>query len=179
MCYSISMSYKLTKEKYLNDDELNRLVHILTKFQESNPRDTTLIWLALHTGARAGEVLDVRLTDLDLSQKSVYIRGTKGSDDRDIPLPHWLFKKLLALIPGHDDRLFPISYIRFSQIWGEYRPVKKKLHALRHTFAVNLYRKSKDIRLLQLALGHRNWNNTMIYAAYQYKTDELRRVLMT
>lgn len=170
--------YKLTKEKYLHDDEQVELKRILERFEAKFPRDTALIWLGLHSGARATELLNIKFADLDELRRTVYIRGIKKSDDRDMPLPDWLFKKLLVLEPGSDGRIFPISYQRLHQIWGDYRPVKKKFHSLRHTFAINLYRKSKDIKLLQMALGHRNWNNTMIYADYQYKTDELKRVLL-
>ena len=37
-------------------------------------------------------------------------------------------------------------------------------HTFRHTFATNLYQKSKDIRLVQKALGHRSIQTTQIYA---------------
>ena len=36
-------------------------------------------------------------------------------------------------------------------------------HTLRHTFATDLYRQTKDIRLVQKALGHADVSTTMIY----------------
>ena len=75
-------------------------------------------------------------------------------------------------------RIFPISYIRFHQIWDKYRPCHKKLHSLRHTFAIRLYKKTKDIRLVQFALGHRNIANTMIYADYVYSQEELKKLIL-
>jgi integrase/recombinase XerD len=36
-------------------------------------------------------------------------------------------------------------------------------HMLRHTFATELYRQTKDIRLEQKALGHADLSTTMIY----------------
>ena len=80
--------------------------------------------------------------------------------------------------PDLQKHLFPISYPRLVQIWQHYRPVHKKFHSLRHTFAIELYKKTKDIRLLQMALGHRNIANTMIYADYVYSQTELRRLLL-
>ncbi len=169
--------YELTKKKYLLDEEQAELLRILDKYKDECFRDTTIIWLALHCGGRATEILNVTTEDLDMHGQSVFIHGLKGSDNRDIPLPPWLFKRLVKLAPA-EGRIFPFTYNRFLQIWQLFRPVKKKLHALRHTFAINLYRKTKDIRLLQVALGHRSWSNALIYAQYQYKNDELRRAIL-
>ena len=41
--------------------------------------------------------------------------------------------------------------------------LRKKPHALRHTFAMDLYRETKNIRLVQKALGHSDLSTTMIY----------------
>lgn len=169
--------YELNKTKYLLDDERAQLHETLERFHSTNLRDTTLIHLALHTGARACELLALGPENLCHSEKAVFIKANKGSDDREIPLPAWLFDRLAAL-PVAGGRFFPITYVRFYQIWCDWRPVKKKLHALRHTFAIWLYRKTKDTRMVQVALGHRSWANTMIYANYQYKTADLRRAML-
>jgi site-specific recombinase XerD len=73
--------------------------------------------------------------------------------------------------------IFDISYKRLHQVWQEWKPVNKKLHSLRHTFAMNLYKKSKDLRLVQTAMGHRSINSTMIYQEYEYTTQEYRKYL--
>lgn len=169
--------YELKKEKYLSDAEQLALNSTLEKFQDKDSRNCTLLWLALHTGARASELLNITASDLDFAEETVYIKGLKDSDDREIPLPPWLFKRVKALAPDVG-RVFPISYPRFHQIWLDYRPAKKKLHSLRHTFAINFYRREKDILILKVALGHRSLANTMIYSQYQYKTSELRRAIL-
>jgi integrase/recombinase XerC len=169
--------YELTKAKYLLDEEVEHLTSTLTRFQNTDARNCTLIWLALLTGGRASELLALTPNDLDHAEKSVFIRGLKGSRDRELPIPPWLFNKLTELTP-EDGRLFPITYVRFYQIWCEYRPVKKKLHALRHTFAITLYRKTKDLHLIQQALGHKSVSNTLIYSQFQYRMPELRRAMV-
>jgi integrase/recombinase XerC len=158
---------------------VDRLQHILQSFQDKDPRNCTLLWLLLHTGGRAQEILNLRGEDLNPFDRTVFIRGIKGSNDREIPLPDWLFERLSRLVPsGPSAMVFPITYNRLRQIWELYRPVHKKLHALRHTFAIRLYKKTRDIRLLQVALGHRNITNTMIYADYTYSQEELRRLIL-
>lgn len=180
--------YELTREKYLSDNEQAALHATLDKFETREPRNVTLLRLALATGGRASELLAITCADLDYENRTVRLVGLKGSHTREIPLKPKLFHalKLLAeaeYLPKVETHaasevpVFAIGYQRFYRIWLEYRPVKKKLHSLRHTFAINLYRKTKDLRLCQMALGHKCWTNTMIYASYQYKTEELRKII--
>lgn len=187
-----TIRYAINKNKYLLEPEVLRLESLLEKSAEQSPkdlsdtteRDTLLLWLGLKTGGRASELLALRKNDLNPYDKTVFIRGIKGSNDRELPLNKWLFDRLYAyseLLPtsgeGAGD-LFPIGYHRFRQIWDWYRPAPKKLHALRHTFAIRLYQKTKDLRLVQVALGHRNITNTMVYADYVYSQQELRKLIL-
>lgn len=169
--------YTLNKNKYLLDPEVERLEHILSSFQDKDSRNCLMIELALRTGARAQEILNLTPGDLNDHDESVFFRGLKGSNDRELPVKSKLYARLRAL-PTSEDRLFPISYHRLWQVWELYRPIPKKFHALRHTFAIRLYRKTKDIRLVQVALGHRNITNTMIYAEYVYSQQELKKLIL-
>ncbi len=171
--------YALNKNKYLLPDELLRLEKLLKDNLEKDPRNSLVLMIALKTGARAQEVLNLKKSSLNLYEETVFIEGLKGSNDREIPLMPSLFKKLHSYsqtVPAQD--LFPISYNRLRQIWDLYRPAHKTFHSLRHTFAIQLYKKTKDIRLVQVALGHRNVMNTMIYADYVYSQTELRKLIL-
>ena len=174
---SSAKRYSLNRNKYLLDSELERLDHILGSFIEKDPRNCLLISLGLHTGARAQELLNLTVEDLNDQDESVFIRGLKGSNDRELPLKKDLYRGLRTKL-SPTGRLFPISYHRLYQVWHQYRPVPKKFHSLRHTFAIRLYRKTKDLRLVQVALGHRNITNTMIYAEYVYSQQELRKLIL-
>lgn len=170
-------NYALNKNKYLLEPERSKLEYLLKSHAQTDARNCLLLLLGLHTGARAQELLNLTWDDLNSSDESIYIRGIKGSNDREIPLNAWMFKNLQRL-PHTGEDMFPISYNRLRQIWQLYRPVDKKFHALRHTFAIGLYQKTKDIRLVQVALGHRSITNTMIYADYIYTRDELRKLIL-
>lgn len=171
--------YQLNKNKYLLEPEVERLESILSTYENKDSRDCLLIQLALRTGGRAQELLNLVKDDLNVYDEAVFIRGLKGSNDREIPLPPELFKRLKKFAETTSTaRVFDISYSRFRQIWEFYRPVPKKLHALRHTFAIRLYKKTKDLRLVQVALGHRNITNTMVYADYVYSQNELKRLIL-
>jgi site-specific recombinase XerD len=177
-----SKPYSLNKNKYLLDFEYDRLIHILSSFEDRDFRNVLMLRMALSTGARATELLNLKVKDLDQKSKSVFIYGIKGSNDREIPLEQKFFNHILKFITTNDleaqAKVFNISYPRLVQIWLNYRPVHKSFHALRHTFAIRLYKKTRDIRLLQFALGHRNIANTMIYADYVYSQEELRKLIL-
>lgn len=172
--------YALNKNKYLLDPEVEKLEFVLAKGFTENPRDTLLLELALKTGARATELLELRHADLNSYDKTLFIRGIKNSNDRELPLAPKLFDRLVeySLTVDRKEGLFPIGYHRLRQVWDWYRPTPKKFHSLRHTFAIRLYRKTKDIRLVQVALGHRNITNTMIYADYVYSQQELKKLIL-
>ena len=174
-----SKPYAMNKNKYLLDPEFERLEILLKRYIIKDRRNCLLLYLAMHTGARAQEILNLKKEDLNVYDQSVFIHGIKGSNDREIPLPEWLFDYLeLYSKDVEGDILFNITYHRLRQIWEEYRPVQKKFHCLRHTFAIRLYKKVKDLRLLQIALGHRNISNTMIYADFVYSQNEMRKLIL-
>lgn len=173
-----STRYSLNKNKYLLEPELEKLNSLLDSHMDSDMRNCLLLKLALKTGARAQELLNLKKIDINNYEKSILIHGIKGSNDREIPIKADVFFQLKKYAEGIESQsLFPISYSRLRQIWEFYRPVPKKFHCLRHTFAIQVYKKTKDIRLLQVALGHRNVMNTMIYADYIYSAQELKRLI--
>lgn len=168
---------RLTKAKYLLDHEYKRLVEITDTYMKDNPRDCLLLKVAMETGARAQEVLNIRLGDLN--DGSVYIHGLKGSNDRELPLRKTVYNGLLKLQKEHGgERIFTITYPRLDQIWRKYRPVPKKFHALRHTFALRVYKKTNDINIVKAALGHKSIVNTQIYMDYVHTQKELRKAIL-
>lgn len=172
-------AYGINKNKFLLDPEYDHLQLLLQRYLFQDKRNCLLLYVAMHTGARASEILQMTKEDLNRYDQSLFIHGIKGSNDREIPLPKQLFEHLEDYADDiKTERLFPISYHRLRQVWEHYRPVKKKFHCLRHTFAIRVYKKVKDIRLLQIALGHRNITNTMIYADFVYSQTEMRKLIL-
>lgn len=160
----------LTRDKFLTPEELEHLKKFASDLKN---RDHVLIQLAIATGARASELLAIRSKDLVEGKSAVYIYGLKGSRDRQLPIPKSLFHALKRL----GDVPFAITYSRWHQIWENYAPNKKKFHSLRHTFAINLYKAKRDLILVQMALGHKDILNTMVYLEYVYSQEELEKKL--
>ncbi len=163
------MNYELKRDKFLTVPELETLKSIVSRFPS---RDTALITLAMYTGARANELLGVTLADFDDATESVFIKGAKGSKDRCIPLPSDVYTLVKYYIP------FNIKYRRLAQIWDMYKPVDKSFHSLRHTFAIELYKRTKDIKLVQICLGHKSITSTQVYQDFVYEQNEMRRLLV-
>lgn len=158
----------LTRAKYLTMAESAHLMAIILKESDKNPRNSLLLLLMLKGGLRPQETLNLTWDDVDFINHRIFVKTLKGGKDRYIPIKGLTLECFRIL--GCDKsvtmagRVFEITYSRFVKIWHSFRPVKKKLHSLRHTFAVNLYRASNyDVKLVQQALGHRNLTTTQIY----------------
>jgi integrase len=165
-------SNTLTYKKLLTDSELDEL----WMFLKRENRDQLIIELALLTGARASELLSLRADDFSVEESEVYIKASKNSNDRSLPIPKALLVAIVdQALPGKP--VFPISYDRLYQVWQHFKPGPKKFHSLRHTFATKLYDKTKDIRLVQIALGHKAINNTLIYAAFVDSKKKMKGAL--
>lgn len=170
------MRYSINRHKYLSNQEFEyinaRVIHNVT-------RDALIIRLALATGGRAQELLNLTHRDLDKVNNSVFIRGLKNSLDRDIPVDKALFDALMthsSLIKT--ERLFAIGYDRLDDIWKLWTPNKDKtFHSLRHTFAIHLYKRTKDLMLVKAALGHVSISNTVVYMEHIMSTEVLKGIL--
>lgn len=169
------MSYQLSHDKYLTETE-EKFLRARLEGEDEPLRLYFEVLLA--TGCRPSEALDLHSFDLVDDTHSVKITGLKDSLDREIGLEPNLFARLKAHAKAQpSSRLFTTGIRNYRAHWHRIRPVKKKLHGLRHTFAVRLYLKTKDIKLVQYALGHKNIQNTMIYTELD-QSERLRSALV-
>ncbi len=170
----------MNRLKYLSDDEAKTFETFLFDRMKYNKRECLLFLLAMKTGARASELLAITKQDLDIPNRTVFIKGMKGSNDREIPIQYQLFQMLYTYAhrDGATDLVFPISYDRWYQLWLTWRPVKKSPHCLRHTAAIQLYKKTRDLKLVSTWLGHRSMSSTEVYSKYVYNQEEMRKAIL-
>jgi len=170
--------HSVNKLKYLTPIEVVELETRLANGKRKEFRNLVMIELLLRTGMRSSEMLLLRPMDLYLETESIQVATIKGGKDREIPIPQVLFKKVKSMATGERDQpIFPIAQRTLQGIWYEIRPVRKKLHSLRHTYAYNLYKRHKDLLLCKRALGHRSINSTMVYQEEYYQQADLNRLL--
>ena len=161
------------------------VTQILTCTQ--NLKHKCLLATVYSCGLRVGEVLNLRLPDIDSNRMLVHVRMSKGRKDRYVRLGHSNLALLRAYYREHTPRdyLFegpsggPYSSSSIRKILG--RSVRKAgirksvtPHTLRHSYATHLLELGVDIRYIQAMLGHRRPETTMIYTHISsHKVSEL------
>jgi len=160
----------------LNNQERAALLSQPNKKARTGLRDLAMIRLMLNAGLRSSEVLNILVEDIDWISGKLIIRHGKENKDRIM----WLNEDDLEIIKEWKE-IKPSSPILFTtlkrkKINDRYlrAMVKRRAkrtditkdvhpHLLRHTFATDLLRSTKNIRLVQKALGHASLSSTMIY----------------
>ncbi|WP_297691274.1 tyrosine-type recombinase/integrase [uncultured Eudoraea sp.] len=154
-------------------------VHFEDGFEGS--RDRLIIELLYTTGIRRAELINLRLKDIELSQKTIKVLG-KRNKERIIPLLDStinLFKKYLdermklesikerdyvflskSGIKIYETLVYRIINGYFSKVSSK---VKKSPHILRHTFATHLLNKGADLNSVKELLGHASLASTQVY----------------
>jgi site-specific recombinase XerD len=165
------------------------LAAIPTKDGSVASRDRVMFTLLFHTGIRLGSLVQLRVCDVRLKERTLRTNGKSGTE-QSVYLKSSLRRVLRSYLTkvnlAPDDPLFPSRnggqlgrrqvQIRFHH-WLAKAGIRRHLtvHSLRHTFAMNLYRNTGDLRLVQTALGHKHIGTTEIYARVEDKA--LRRAL--
>lgn len=159
--------------KYMSQETLDRLIETCNSPDAKNKRDAVMIRLVADLGLRGIEVRNISTKDIDFIKKILFIKTAKRGVSRAFPAPAYL----LNYARNIDGQLFSMSKQRFWQIWQAWRPGDYTAHALRHTFAMRLFKKKKDIRKVQKALGHKSLNSTAVYLDETYSIEDMKKDL--
>lgn len=157
-------------------------------------RDASIVNFMLNTGLRLGEVISLKLDDVEISERKgkVLVRRGKGNKERVVPLnaeareavSEWLKVRpasssqvlWLPVESGADEGLTPRAVQRVLKRYGQEVGIENLTpHVLRHSFAKNLANKGVGVEKIALLLGHENLNTTQIYIKPDFK--DLERAL--
>lgn len=164
--------------KYLNDESKKALELFCWNRITTDRRNACMILLTLTAGPRATELLN--LTWKTLSPCKVRFKTLKRGKNREVFISEALYAELLLLRAEQDrddDRIFKISYQRFYQIWNEWKATPNTIHGLRHTFAMSVYDRTKDLRMVQKLLGHKSLASTAVYLEKEFSDNELKNAV--
>jgi integrase/recombinase XerD len=155
------------RERVLDTDEEKRLMAALADYPEAHAAAT----LALHTGLRRMEILNLRCSDVDLNASNLSVTG-KGGKKRVVPLNPVAEKAVRELMsrPTSDGFLFhsrtgnTLSHKQgaFQSAVGAAKITDLHFHDLRHTFSTRMRALTDPFTLKEL-LGHSKIETTEGY----------------
>lgn len=143
-----------------------------------NLRCKTMITVCYGCGLRVGEVIHLRVCDIDGKRKTLYIERAKGNQSRFVVASESVLVQL-----RHYWRAYHPTHWMFYSKWFPERPISsssftKQLnklgkecglnkrcnpHALRHSFATHQLEAGMPLHQLQHQLGHQNIKTTETY----------------
>ena len=156
------------RTRYLSLEECQRLIASCMA-----PHIRAMVSVALHSGMRLGEILNLRWYDLDFSSGFILVRDSKNGESRHVPMDATLF----ALFRAYPHR--PSTDLVFSSSSGGHIVdvrtgfqnackraglIDLHFHDLRHTFASQFVMSGGDLYILKEILGHKSITMTQRYA---------------
>lgn len=190
---------RIVKQKnipnFLLPSEIKALLKVLKETRGwQAERDFTATSIILHTGIRLSELIGIDVNDIDLDDNRIKIKRTKGGQPAIKHINAKLKKILQPFIDRRnaietespalflsqwDRRISDRQFALRLEKWALKANIEKRVtpHVLRHTFATNLYARTKNLIAVQKALGHEYITTTQIYT--HIHDEELRDALET
>jgi len=136
-----------------------------------------LLAFAYAGGLRMNELRMLKIADVDLHRKQVYIKQGKGKKDRYVVLSNYIaqsFGKYLAEVkpqvylfegqtPGQPMGERSIQYVINEALQKTSIKKAASMHTLRHSFATHLLEDGVNIQTIQKLLGHADMRTTLVY----------------
>ncbi len=154
--------------RYLSKEECRALV------AECADHLKPIVIMALNTGMRRGEILNLKWDNVDMRHGFILLDKTKNGERREIPISATLRATLEALprrIDGGNVFVNPVTGGPYGDIKTGFNRACKKagikdfhFHDCRHTFASQLIMAGKDITTVKELLGHKTLTMTLRYA---------------
>lgn len=168
---------KEKEREFITELEFEELAAAINK-----PVISTVVKTMFYTGGRVSEILNLKLEDVDLEGRIIYIIEGKGNKDRNIPINDKLYDILVNYIGNirelddgiESDKFFANQSTGMVSKGYVNKCIKnatddlgweKKIssHILRHSFGTNLLKKGASLVSIQKLLGHTNLSVTSRY----------------
>lgn len=174
----------------LSKEEVGRLIAAVGHIKHQ-----TALSVAYGTGLRVGEVVAIKVGDIDSQRMTLRVEQGKGRKDRYAMLSPILLERMRVwwrvaraqgkmldggwLFPGLDP-LEALSTRQLNRAVHDAATLARidkrvSMHSLRHAFATHLLEQKVDIRVIQVLLGHKRLDTTAQYV--QVATEILREVI--
>ena len=173
---------------YLNYEEIEEILDHIDINSNEGLRNRLLIEMFYATGCRVSEMINVKIDDIDFTNRSIRIFG-KGSKERIVYYGDYAAGYLDSYLKTDYNKgskyLFVNSNkekLTIQEVEGIIKHIMGHLsikthvtpHTLRHTFATHLLNNGADIKTVQELLGHASLNTTGIYT--HISSDRLKEI---
>lgn len=169
--------------RHLPEETALRLLEVVYNYPYEHAflrhRNRAIFAMFLHTGLRKQELLNLKLTEVDLDRLTLFVKQGKGNKDRVMPISYSLACILRAYLAERKklNKTHPEFFSSFMLNRGFTCEGLKKLvekirdasgirfsaHVLRHTFATLMLEGGCDIYNLSKMMGHENIQTTTLY----------------
>jgi site-specific recombinase XerD len=170
--------------RYLQPDEVERVITSCNPATPIGRRDRAILLLIARLGLRAGDVVRLRLGDLDWKEAAIHVSG-KGRRQTLLPLTQEIGDAIVTYIQDGRpqtaaDTLFIRMYAPFRALAGHAAisiivaqamrragvtcPSRGAAHVLRHSVASSMLRQGSSLQEIAGVLRHRSITTTEIYA---------------
>tara|TARA_B000000475_G_scaffold41968_1_gene31355 strand:+ start:1562 stop:2440 length:879 start_codon:yes stop_codon:yes gene_type:complete len=164
----------------LSIEDIEKMINAYKHDDFLNSRNKTIIDVLYSTGCRVSELCNINLSDLDLVDNSLKLKG-KGSKQRIVPIGSELKLNLLKylkirenFINSKGEPLFLTKSRNNLDRTAVFRIIKSTAlkasldtnihpHTLRHSAATHMLEGGCDLRTVQEFLGHSSVSTTQIY----------------
>ncbi|MBU1212819.1 MAG: tyrosine-type recombinase/integrase [Alphaproteobacteria bacterium] len=175
-CRHIKKYREASRQRFLSDDELDRLGHVLKDLSErqtESPYVIAAIRLLLLTGARLGEILTLEWRFIDLQRGLISLPDSK-TGQKAVFLNEAAVDLLrtLSAVPGNPYVLVGARegghLVNLQKPWRRIRRLARledvRIHDLRHSFASIAAAQGASLQLIGRLLGHASTQTTQRYA---------------
>lgn len=175
---------------------LDTTYHMKYDFNFQRHRNTALVAIMLYAGLRRGETMKLKLHDVKLYERTIFLKQAKGHKDRIVPINTFLVpilekylqererlnKNSIYFFVGTNNNS-PLGEKVFTRLMSRLRKKTKldfSTHTLRHAFARLMLEGGCDIYTLSKLMGHSKITTTTIYlscsAEQMSKSIEMHRL---
>ena len=183
--------------KYLSNDDIDEIFKIIDISTPLGIRNRLILELLYGSGLRVSELCNIKLSDIDFSNKSIRIIG-KGKKERIVYYGEPCKRIIDLYFNGTRDEILGKNKNEYLIIGNkksnkslsvrsvelilnniiESTSLNKKAspHTLRHTFATHLLNDGCDILIVKELLGHSSLDTTGIYT--HISNERLRKVYL-
>jgi integrase len=168
--------------EHLTPAEIDRLITAAQRFGRHGHQDATMILLAYWHGLRVSELVGLRREQVDLRQGLLHMQRRKNGPSSTHPLRGPELRALHKVLRDDPDAAYvfvserraPMTAATFRKLVarpGEAAELGMPIHPhmLRHSTGFKLANDGQATRAIQLYLGHRNIQHTVLYT--QLVTD--------